>query len=86
MDDYIKRDQLLKSKQWLALSAHDIATAKSIILGQPASDVVAVVRCKDCACSAYPETKIVWCKRHNKYMPLNGFCNYGDRKDSDCNG
>lgn len=40
----------------------------------------AVVRCHDCDLSAYPEAKIVWCKRHNKYMPVNGYCNYGARK------
>ncbi len=45
------------------------------------SDTVEVVRCKDCVCSAYPETKIVWCKRHNKYMPVKGYCNYGESKD-----
>jgi hypothetical protein len=45
-----------------------------------AADVVEVVRCHDCDLSAYPEAKIVWCKRHNKYMPVNGYCNYGARK------
>ena len=41
-------------------------------------DTVEVVRCKDCVHSKYPEDKIVWCRRHNKYMPLKGFCNYGE--------
>ena len=46
----------------------------------PVSNVVEVVRCQDCDLSAYPEVKVVWCKRHNKYMPVNGYCNYGERR------
>lgn len=43
-------------------------------------DMVEVVRCKNCAHSAYPEERIVWCKRQRVYMPLNGYCSYGGRK------
>lgn len=42
MDEYIKREALLKSKDWLALQEFDKARAKVIILGQPAADVVEV--------------------------------------------
>ena len=43
-------------------------------------DCELVVRCKDCAHSAYPDEKIVWCKWNNRYMPLRGFCNGGKER------
>ena len=47
------------------------------------ADVVEVVRCKYCVHSAYPETRIVWCNRCRAYVPLGGYCNYGDRKPTE---
>lgn len=91
MAEYIEREALLddlldrdcecadKSKQdignWLL---HEYVY--DLVKRRPTADVVEVVRCQDCDLSAYPEAKIVWCKRHNKYMPVNGYCNYGERK------
>lgn len=43
-------------------------------------DMVEVVRCKKCVHHAYPEERIVWCKRQRVYMPVNGYCSYGNRK------
>lgn len=47
------------------------------------ADLVEVVRCKDCVHSKYPGEKVVWCKRNSKYVPMKGYCNYGERKDED---
>lgn len=82
MDEYIKRGALLKSNRWLALSANDIAMAKSIILGQPAADVVEVVRCKDCK----HFTAGYCCRDINgrsqmHYMGESAFCSYGAKMD-----
>lgn len=42
MAEYIERETLLKSKDWLSLQDFDRARAKVIILGQPTADVVEV--------------------------------------------
>ena len=42
MAEYIDREALLKSKQWLALQDLGRARAKAIILEQPTADVVEV--------------------------------------------
>ena len=81
MAEYIEREALLKSKQWLSLQDRDKAMAKAIIQSQPASDVVGVVRCKNCDYSSHPEERIVWCNRRKTYMALNGFCSDGKEKE-----
>ena len=42
MAEYIEREALLKSKDWLSLQDFDRARAKVIILGRPAADMVEV--------------------------------------------
>lgn len=44
-------------------------------------DCEVVVRCKNCIHSAYPEARIIWCKRRSAYMPLNGFCSDGRERE-----
>jgi hypothetical protein len=88
--EYIEREALLKSNRWLALSPHDIAMAKSIISGQPAADVVEVVRCKDCMYGehCYPSKRIgeeaepaYWCKFMDQIVSVDGYCAYGKKMD-----
>ena len=65
---------------------------------QTAADVAPVVRCKDCKhFKNYGKTSLLidgknikagWCHRRARYdeeyrMPPDGFCSYGERKDSD---
>lgn len=67
-----------------------IRRAKKIVGGFPASDVVEVVRCRDCIhLSGVTKGGVFFrCDRYDKwqdesnrvYMPLNGFCSYGHRK------
>ena len=53
------------------------------------SDVVPVVRCKDCVCGKHPGStmlvgKLVRCALYDP-MPMmrcNDFCSYGERKDN----
>ena len=43
-----------------------------------------VARCKDCAKispSVTPIKDAVWCREFRAYMPCNGFCSYGERKE-----
>ncbi len=56
---------------------------------QPTVDAVPVVRCKDCFNIGLSVTEIknaVWCRKFLAYMPRDGFCSYGERKEGDGNG
>lgn len=56
---------------------------------QPTIDAVPVVRCRDCIKISPSVTEIknaVWCRTFRAYMPCDGFCSYGERKDGDWNG
>ena len=47
---------------------------------------VEVVRCKDCKKIAPSVTAIkdsVWCREFRAYMPCDGFCSYGERKNGE---
>ena len=63
--------------------AVDDATADciAVVVEAPVADVVEVVRCKNCTYSGYPEDRSVWCARHKKYMPKDGYCSYGKGKE-----
>lgn len=53
----------------------------------PAVDAVEVVRCRDCKKIAPSVTAIkcsVWCREFRAYMPCDGFCSYGERRDNGC--
>ena len=93
MAEYIEREALLKSDNWQSLkSDFDKARAHIIILGQPASDVVEVVRCKDCKYFEIDEEdELGECKCGYKAISYGGalyprrtdFCSYGERKCKD---
>lgn len=56
---------------------------------QPTIDAVPVVRCRDCIKISPSVTEIknaVWCRTFRAYIPCDGFCSYGERKDGDGNG
>lgn len=59
----------------------DIAILKAI----PTIDTVPVVRCKDCAYFGINDENVPYCfNRFGLDDPeLNGFCNYGRKKDVD---
>ena len=47
-------------------------------------DIVRVVRCKDCrkiSPSVTPVKNAVWCREFRAYMPCDGFCSYGERRE-----
>lgn len=47
---------------------------------------VEVVRCKDCKKISPSVTAIkdsVWCREFRAYMPCDGFCSYGERREGD---
>ena len=51
----------------------------------PTVDAVPVVRCKDCeniSPSVTPLKETVWCREFRAYMPCDGFCSYGERKNN----
>lgn len=74
MDEYIKREDAL-----MALTLHDCDNtgAKMMITDIPASDVVAVVRCKDCTLHG-------WCitEDHFRFAGVeNPYCCVGKRRE-----
>lgn len=52
-------------------------------MGKKYEDLVVVVRCKDCKyCEPIPYAiTLKWCSRIEHSMDLNGFCNYGERRE-----
>ena len=86
MQKYIEREALLKSDDWQSLkSDFDKARAHIIILGQPAADVVEVVRCGQCkhATEDIMVEGVCYCHKIQQGMFLDGFCSYGERKCED---
>ena len=52
----------------------------------PAVDAVEVVRCRDCKKISPSVTDVksaVWCREFRTIMPEDGFCSYGERKNTD---
>ena len=48
--------------------------------------LVEVVRCKDCrkiSPSVTPVKDAVWCREFRAYMPCDGFCSYGERREGE---
>lgn len=56
----------------------DDEQVKELIDLQPTADVVEVVRCKDCK----HRKKNTFCLHNMRYEDNNGFCSYGERKES----
>lgn len=86
MPNYIEREALLKSKDWLALQDLDRARAKAIILGRPSVDMVEVVRCMDCVYwkennGGYRRPECRWIK--NDTPDEYDYCSFGERIDDD---
>ena len=74
--DNIAADALKKHILWYLVDVESI-------------DAVPVVRCRDCIKISPSVTEIknaVWCRTFRAYMPCDGFCSYGERKDGDGNG
>lgn len=51
---------------------------------QPTADVVEVVRCENCECRGKTGLRQVYCYVHEKYMAVDDFCSYGERKVQEC--
>ena len=66
-------------------------TAADVIRKQRTIDAVPVVRCKDCERRDknfvfVSEKDTISCPYMEAFMPADGFCSYGERKDGDGNG
>lgn len=48
---------------------------RTLLMRQPAADVVPVVRCKDCR--AYNKPRVGWCEVHLDREQPDDFCGYG---------
>jgi hypothetical protein len=87
--EYIERNALIAEYDRIHVGAP--GGARKLMVDAPASDVVEVVRCKDCKhCKKHPTTdKIKMCVNNQWVMecyPLvhdNDFCSYGERKQND---
>ena len=52
----------------------------------PKDKYAEVVRCKDCrkiSPSVTPVKNAVWCREFRAYMPCDGFCSYGERREGE---
>lgn len=91
MPEYIEREAIEYPYMTMTLWGLNNATCKAYnegvkaaadaIAAMPASDVVAVVRCKDCICRKEPELYgELQCGLLGIPMNANDFCNYGERR------
>ena len=85
MPEYIEREALLDdidaAMQNTGMGVIVGQTLKRYVKRQPASDVVEVVRCKDCA---IPHNRFTGCPKLNGLIPPeNHFCSFGERKEGD---
>ena len=85
MSDYIKREYKLPNGGTVTADFDDLGIAKVTIQTMDAlfdilnsSDVVEVVRCKDCKY----RKKNTFCLHNMRYEDDNGFCSYGERADT----
>jgi len=83
MTDYIKRkDAIEEINKTLNMFGRDHTItdydAIDCILTVPSSDVVEVVRCKDCLHGSWCED-VLWCNITDEPMAENDFCSKGDR-------
>ena len=83
MSDYIKREYKLPNGGTVTADFDDLGIAKITIQAMDAlfdilnsSDVVEVVRCKDCKY----RKKTTFCLHNMRYEDDNGFCSYGERE------
>ena len=84
MAEYIERDSFgmwLRKQKRLSKPLVIMALEET-----PPADVAPVVRCKDCTKISPSVTAIkdaVWCREFRAYMPCNGFCSYGERREGE---
>lgn len=81
------KSQLQKVKNYDGIAK--IHTLLRYLIDVEPVDAVPVVRCRDCIKISPSVTEIknaVWCRTFRAYMPCDGFCSYGERKDGDGNG
>ena len=91
MDDYIKREDAIKS---IIRNDHtDVSKefkrmfAEEMLSYVKDKDVVSIVRCKDCASFHYSgmggDNGILYCAKLLTEMQPTDFCSYGERKDDE---
>lgn len=93
--EYIERKPILKfiedglnNPDKSKAFGHDAIEIMTEVQYAPTADVVEVVRCKDCKSrhdSCFAGVGNTYCDVHHKYFPLDGFCSYGEKRDSDGN-
>jgi hypothetical protein len=83
MSEYIEKEALIENLNQFA-PEHYNALVNMLITKQPAADVVAVVRCKDC--KYYGDTAYGdMCKCWEDWLSTedDDFCSYGERRVED---
>lgn len=61
-----------------------VASVITEIEDAPTVDAAPVVRCRECKKRSPSVTAVkdaVWCRELRAYMPADGFCSYGERKE-----
>lgn len=76
------------------LAKYEDISRRTVILGmthtiktQPTVDAVEVVRCRECKKISPSVTDVksaVWCREVRSYMPTDGYCSCGERRESGC--
>lgn len=81
MPEYIKREDALKITK---RTSGDYATAFVEIRKIPTTDVVSVIRCKDCKYAYINPSGAILCSVSMQMKKQDGFCDAGDRNDGEC--
>ena len=85
--DADKLKKSLRSNKGAEILGHSIVRLfylDELIDEQPTVDAVEVVRCRDCSRISPSVTAIkdsVYCREFRAYMPCDGYCSYGKRRN-----
>lgn len=80
MSRYIDADVFMKNLKTNEHGDTDVNQVEIAINKSRATDVVEVVRCKDCK---FWDSDCIWCDLWgNTQEYYDGYCNYGERKDN----
>ena len=83
MRDLISRETAKLTLKNYGLNRYMLERMERWIDAQPAVDAVSVVRCDNCKYRYMDADLQVWTCTYGLMIKPNGFCNYGERKESE---
>ena len=81
MSEYVSREDAVKA---IRERCSPCGEAIEAIRDAPTVDAVVVTRCKNCKyCTQFADSEmIILCEKHDIIMPCDGFCSYGEPKET----